>query len=99
LITITVAADAAVIRPFALAEGINLRYSANGNAISISLDETSTQKDVLDIVYVFAQSKGQDEAEIEFDSDLAFTNIPADLIRSSEFLTHPVSIPIMVKAR
>ncbi len=87
--TITVQANAATIQPIAEAAGINLRYT-NANQISISIDETSSQKDVLDIVYVFAQSKGLDEATIEFDNDLGLTNIPAFANRQSSYLTHPV---------
>lgn len=87
--TITVAANSATIKTFAEAAGINLRYT-HTDQISISIDETSTQKDVLDIVYVFAQSKGLDEAEIEFDSDFSLSNIPAFAKRSSTYLLHPV---------
>ncbi len=87
--TITVQANAATIQPIAEAAGINLRYT-NANQISISIDETSSQKDVLDIVYVFAQSKGLDEATIEFDNDLGLTNIPVFANRQSSYLTHPV---------
>ena len=87
--TITVQANAATIQPIAEAAGINLRYT-NADQISISIDETSSQKDVLDIVYVFAQSKGLDEATIEFDNDLGLTNIPTFANRQSSYLTHPV---------
>jgi glycine dehydrogenase len=87
--TITIEANSASIQPYAEAAGINLRYT-DANHISISIDETSSQKDVLDIVYVFAQSKGLDEAEIEFDSDLSLNNIPSFAKRSSEYLIHPV---------
>ncbi len=87
--TVTIAANSATIQPFAVAAGINLRYT-DANLISISIDETSSQKDVLDIVYVFAQSKGLDEAEIEFDSDFSLSNIPAYAKRSSAYLLHPV---------
>ncbi|MBY0481840.1 MAG: aminomethyl-transferring glycine dehydrogenase subunit GcvPB, partial [Chitinophagaceae bacterium] len=54
------------------------------------IDETSSQKDVLDIVYVFAQSKGLDEAEIEFDSEMGLNNIPTYAVRTSTYLLHPV---------
>jgi glycine dehydrogenase len=87
--TITVVADKATILPFAEKEEINLRYTTD-KEISITIDETCMQKDVLDIVYIFAQAKGQDEATIEFDSDLGLTNIPAHAKRSSTYLSHPV---------
>lgn len=87
--TITVKADSATIKAIAEAAEINFRYT-DAQHISITIDETSSQKDVLDIVYVFAQSKGLDEAEIEFDSDFSLKNIPAFAKRSSTYLLHPV---------
>lgn len=87
--TICVKANKASIETLALAEEMNLRYLGE-DKICISLDETSTQKDVLDIVYVFAKSLGNDEAEIEFNSDDLLSSIPTFATRTSEFLTHPV---------
>src|SRR5439155_2066779 len=46
-------ADAARVRREAEAAGLNFRYFADG-AIGISLDETTTSQDVIDIVNVFA---------------------------------------------
>lgn len=87
--TICVKANNVSIEPLALAEEMNFRYLGE-DKICISLDETSTQKDVLDIVYVFAKSLGNDEAEIEFNSDDILSSIPTFATRTSEFLTHPV---------
>ena len=87
--TISIIADSASILPIAESESMNLRYT-NSKMISISIDETSTQKDVLDIVFVFAKAKGLDEATIEFDSDLGLENIPAHAKRTSTFLAHTV---------
>ena len=87
--TLTVVADAAIILPFAEKEQINLRYTTD-KLISISIDETCSQKDLVDIVYIFAQAKGQDEATIEFDTDLGQTNIPTHAKRSSTYLAHAV---------
>ena len=87
--TITVKADSASIKAIAESAEINFRYT-DAQHISITIDETSSQKDVLDIVYVFAQSKGLDEAEIEFDSDFSLKNIPAFAKRNSTYLLHPV---------
>ncbi len=87
--TITIKADSTKIKPIAEAASINFRYT-DQNHICISIDETSSQKDVLDIVYVFAQSKGLDEAEIEFDSALGLDNIPDFATRISTYLLHPV---------
>lgn len=88
--TLKVVADEKVIRPIAEQNEINFRYFEDGQHIGISIDETTTQKDVLDIVYVFALSKGLDEAEIEFDSDDAALTFPAGQKRTSQYLTHPV---------
>ncbi len=87
--TITFKANSTAIQPIAEKYNINFRYIDTEN-IGISLDETTSQKDVLDIVYVFAESLGKDEAEIEFDSDDALTSIPEFASRTSAYLTHPV---------
>lgn len=87
--TIVVEANAATILPIAEKNQINFRYIDNTH-IGISLDETTSQKDVLDIVYVFAESLGKNEAEIEFDSDSTLTSIPNYAVRTSAYLTHPV---------
>lgn len=87
--TIVIKADAATIQPIAEAFQTNFRY-INSNTISISLDETTSQTDILDIAYVFAQAKGLDEAEIDFDSQKALHTIPAFAQRSSAYLTHEV---------
>lgn len=87
--TIVVEANADAVKPFAEKNGINLRYISD-TYIGISLDETTTQKDVLDIVYSFAESLGSDEAEIEIDSETTFTHIPTFATRTSAFLEHAV---------
>ncbi len=87
--TLTIEADAASIITIAEQNNINFR-KINTHQIGISIDETTSQKDVLDIVYVFATSLGKDEAEIDFDSDSPITSIPAFAKRTSAFLTHPV---------
>ncbi len=87
--TLNVEADAEKIKPIAEKHSVNFRYF-NAKHIGISLDETTTQKDVLDIVYIFAESLGKDEAEIEFNSDDALTSVPAYAARTSKYLTHPV---------
>jgi glycine dehydrogenase len=87
--TLTIEADAATIKPIAEKHSVNFRY-LNAKHIGISLDETTTQKDVLDIVYIFAESLGKNEAEIGFDSEDELNNIPAFAKRTSAYLTHPV---------
>ncbi len=57
---------------------------------TISLDETTTQRDLLDILQVFASANNSDTAVANFDADSILNNIPYSLTRTSEFLTHPV---------
>jgi glycine dehydrogenase len=87
--TITIKTDAEKIKAIAEKHQINFRYF-NATTIGISLDETTTQKDVLDIVYVFAESLGKDEAEVSFDSDDELKNLPPYALRHTPYLTHPV---------
>jgi glycine dehydrogenase len=86
--TLKIKADNALIKSIAEKHQTNFRY-ADGCVI-ISLDETTTQKDILDIVYIFAESLGKNEAEVSFDSDDEIINIPSFAIRHSSYLTHPV---------
>jgi glycine dehydrogenase len=83
--------DPSAIRKIAEARGVNFHYSPNGQ-ISISLDETSTQRDVLHILSVFAEAAGIDtvSATFDVDADGMLENIPSSVTRSSSFLTHPV---------
>jgi glycine dehydrogenase len=84
------AADADTIRTLAEAGGINFRYYGD-NHIGISLDETTTQQDVLNILSIFQAAAGNDVTKATFEvADPGLDNIPSSLTRTSEFLTHPV---------
>ena len=88
--TITVeVADAAVIRTIAEAHRMNFFY-AGDTTVGISLDETTTQLDVLNIAGIFAVAKGTDTATATFDNETSLENITSSLTRTSDFLTHPV---------
>lgn len=87
--TLKIKVDTKSIKTIAEKNEINFRYF-DEQYLGISLDETTTQKDVLDIVYVFAESLGKNEAEIEFDSADILTSIPKYALRTSTYLTHPV---------
>jgi glycine dehydrogenase len=87
--TVRVKVDHVKIKEVSEKHQMNFRYHNDGTVV-ISLDETTTQKDVLDIVYVFAELLGKNEAEIEFDSEDSLTNIPQQLHRTSAYLTHTV---------
>lgn len=79
--------DPAAIRAKAEAAKINFRYI--GSQVSLSLDETTTLQDVLDILAVFGITTDAktiaDGARMD-----TLSNIPSSLTRTSPFLTHAV---------
>ena len=83
--------SAAAVRDKALARGINFRY-ADDRTVGIALNETVTTRDVVDIVSVFAEAAGKPHPAIDFDaaSRAAGDGYPAELRRTSPYLTHPV---------
>ena len=70
------------IRTRAATKQINLRYFAD-NAIAISLDETVSQQDLIDLISIFSG----DESAIAISS---IKSIPESLTRNTAYLTHPV---------
>ncbi len=78
--------DAAAVRREAEADGINLRYFADG-AIGVSFDETTTDADVADVARVFARAARRDAPAVP---DAAAAVIPDAMRRRSAFLQHPV---------
>ncbi len=76
------------IKKEAEASEVNFHYS--NETVTISLDETTTQRDVLNILHVFARAKDMNSAEATFSHDALLTNIPTSLTRTSDYLTHPV---------
>ncbi len=86
--TLRVNAPAAEIISKAAARGMNLRY-LDDNTVGISLDETTTVRDLIDIWQVFA---GKDELPFSPETLIQEikAQIPADLTRSSEYMTEPV---------
>ena len=86
--TITIAVDdPETTRRVSEARGMNFCYHAN-NIVGISLDETTTPHDVLDIISVFANPELP--VTYSIDDQEALTNIPTALTRTSEFLKHQV---------
>jgi len=83
------AKDVAKLRKTAEAAGINFRYYTNG-VVGISIDETTTQRDVADILSVFGGSAHETPASFDMDEDAIFSGIATDLHRTSSFLTHEV---------
>ncbi len=85
-ITITVA-DSDAVKANAEAMGINFRYHGN-NIIGISLDETTTSTDVLDIIRAVLNSDMP--VSFSIDEHTSLSHIPTTLTRTSAFLTHQV---------
>jgi glycine dehydrogenase len=81
--------DIAAIRKLAEAQEMNFHYYENGY-IGIAVDETTSQRDILDILHVFSSSQNNDTAVANFDAESLLVNIPAALTRTTDFLTHPV---------
>ena len=87
--TLRINVDNKKLRPIAEKNNINFFY-LDHETVLIAIDETTTQTDILDIAYVFAEYKGENEAEISFDSDEEITIIPSFAQRDTPYLTHPV---------
>lgn len=70
-----------------LAESKEVNFYYEDNIVSIALDETCKQTDVEQIVSIFAEIL---EKNLVFSHSNGVQKIPNDLIRKSEYLTHPV---------
>ena len=81
--------DAATIIKSAALQEMNFHF-IDDKHIGISIDETSSQKDIVDILHVLAGSINIDTAVAGFDADILLQNIPSALTRTSTFLLHPV---------
>jgi glycine dehydrogenase len=85
--TILVKADAEKVKAVAEKNEVNFFY-VDSETISISLNETTSLKDLNQIVSVFAEAVNKEKVTI---SELTnTTNYPASLNRTSTFLTHDV---------
>ncbi|XOD68698.1 MAG: aminomethyl-transferring glycine dehydrogenase [Flavobacteriales bacterium AspAUS03] len=69
--------------------GINFRY-IDPKTVGISLDETTSEQDLKDIVTVFTQVLGMEENTISLSNDMMGDRIPDLLKRTAPFLTHEV---------
>ncbi len=85
-IVVTVA-DSNAVRAAAEAKNINFRYLSN-NRIGISLDETTTSTDVLDIISAILSS--EEPVSFSIDEHTSLSHIPTSLTRTSAFLTQQV---------
>ncbi|CAM3760477.1 aminomethyl-transferring glycine dehydrogenase [Deinococcus saxicola] len=86
--TLTFTGDTADIRERAEAKGINFRY--DGGRIGVTLDETVTPADLSDVIEAIT---GKAVDVLALDSAVmngqATDGIPANLKRTSDYLTHP----------
>lgn len=87
--TLKVKADAAAVRVEAEKVGINFCYY-DAEHVGIALDETVTEKDVADILSVFAAAAGKDFETTDTLFEDPLTAYTDGLARTSDFLTHPV---------
>ena len=87
-LTVVVPGRARAISARAREQHINLRVFDN-NRLGISLDETTRRKDIITLWTVFS-TKARDTLDIDVLDAEAGEGFPEDLIRTSDYLTHPV---------
>ncbi|GAB5098737.1 aminomethyl-transferring glycine dehydrogenase [Caballeronia sp. HLA56] len=89
-VTIESGASTNALHQAAYAAHVNLRH-VSANRVGVSLDETTTRDDLTKLFALFAEVAGKNETfDIDaLDASLA-DPLPADLKRTSEYLTHPV---------
>lgn len=79
------------VKQIALAHQVNFRYFEDGKHIGISLDETTSNKDVALIAAIFAKAANKASFELAFEEDVEKpTYIATHLLRTSPYLTHKV---------
>ncbi|NEQ97163.1 MAG: aminomethyl-transferring glycine dehydrogenase [Cyanothece sp. SIO2G6] len=76
--------EASAVMERAIAQGINLRQ-LNSTSLTISLDETTTETDIVSLTTLFSPSNAPTPQRPN-----ASTPIPPTLQRKTPFLTHPV---------
>ncbi len=78
------------LRAEALNNELNLHYT--GSIAGISIDETTTYEDIVTLVRIFAKFKGKTINDVDLDAlaQAAPAAVPAALLRTSAYLTHPV---------
>ncbi len=79
-------ADKKAIKAEATKQEVNFRYFED-NHIGISIDETTSPKDIEQIVSIFANVLNKKASTIIEEQPI---NWPPSLVRTSDFLTHPI---------
>ncbi len=78
--------DKDAIHQIALEHDVNFYVGAN--SLQIAVDETTTIHDIEKVISIFAKAK---EQGYEFNAaPISDLNFPGDLVRTSEYLTHPI---------
>ncbi|MBD2754752.1 aminomethyl-transferring glycine dehydrogenase [Spirosoma validum] len=77
--------DTESLKKSARAAQVNLRYLPDGEHVSVSFDEAKTVHDLTELLTVFGV-----KADMEAIQDSLELTWPEQLIRKSEYLTHPV---------
>lgn len=85
--TILVKADAKKVKAIAEKNEVNFFY-VDDETISISVNETTSKRDINQIIAIFAEATGKSNLKISQFENLKM--IPDSLIRKSEFLQHDV---------
>ncbi|MFY7787707.1 MAG: aminomethyl-transferring glycine dehydrogenase, partial [Thermoflexibacteraceae bacterium] len=81
----------AKVRSAAESKGVNFRYFLQNANIGISLNETTTLEDVAEVLEIFATATGKALTfDLAKESQAVHSPVPANLVRTSAFLTHPV---------
>jgi glycine dehydrogenase len=81
--------DAKTVMAAAEKKGINLRYLHDG-AVGISLDETTTERDLGDLLAIFADISGNPIPLLGDITEKAKDGLPVQFTRTSPYLTQPV---------
>lgn len=78
------------VKRFAKKMRINFHYT--GNVVTISVDETTNSEDITNLIGLFAAALGKMMPALALDSLVqnVGNEMPAYLLRTSEYLTHPV---------
>ena len=87
-ITVTTGNATEFVMAAARSEKINLRH-VDVNTIGISLDEKATPRDVQKLFNIFTHDRG-DQVSIDTIDAKAKSCLPKALVRTSQYLTHPV---------
>ena len=79
--------EQAVVQSIALEKGVNLYYMASGEGVRFSLDEVTSEAEILTLVEIFAEAKGRKAPKIKISERIAFGDI---LKRKGDILTESV---------